>query len=313
MKGVSDNPGVSLGQIIKVTGQGITPGSFRITKVTHTATENGTYLNSFEGIDAAADTYPMTNVMAYPKSNSQVAVVMDNADPDGLGRIKVQFPWQKPQGEVTPWLRVMTPHAGGEKGFHFIPETGEEVLIGFEGGNAERPYVMGALYNGSSNPAGWKTGTNDVKAIRTRSGHTIELNDTKGGEFITITDQSGNKILLDTKGSNISITAPGNLSLMADTIDIKAKNGITMQSEEASIAIDAKQDVGMHSKEAKVQISGKQDVDMRSHDATVKLKAKTTANIVGNDKVDILSGNELAMHGKSTSKLTGGEVHVNKG
>ncbi|GAL64992.1 phage baseplate assembly protein V [Algibacter lectus] len=56
----------------------------------------------------------------------------------------MQFPWQKPTGETTPWIRVVTPHGGGDKGFHFIPEVGEEVLIGFEGANAERPYMMGS-------------------------------------------------------------------------------------------------------------------------------------------------------------------------
>ncbi|MDO6819027.1 hypothetical protein [Zobellia sp. 1_MG-2023] len=86
-----------------------------------------------------------------------------------------------------------------------------------------------------------------------------------------------------------------------------------MKSEESTIAIGAKDAIGMHSTEATVQISGKENVDFRSTEAEVKIKAKTTTNIVGNKKVDILSGNELAMHGKSTSKLTGGEVHVNKG
>ena len=308
LNGVSDNPGVRLGSIVQVEG-----GNYRVTNITHTNSEIGDYQNRFEAITADFDAYPNTNINAFPRSETQTAIVMENADPDGLGRIRVQMPWQKKLGEMTPWIRIVPPHTGGDKGFHFIPEVGEEVLVGFEGGNAEHPYMLGSLYNGGGKAEAFKSEDNDLKTIKTRGGHTIELNDKNGEETITISDKSGNKILLDVAGSSISISAPSNITLSADTIDFKAKNAITMSSAESTSAIEAKQDIGMHSKEAKLQISGKQDVDMRSHNAQVKVKAKTTTNIVGNQTVDILSGNELKMHGKSTSKLTGGQVHVNKG
>ena len=66
-------------------------------------------------------------------------------------------------GQNTPWIRVVTPHGGGDKGFHFIPEIGEEVLIGFEGGNAERPYMLGSLYNGTAAASSFRSRNNDLK------------------------------------------------------------------------------------------------------------------------------------------------------
>ena len=72
---------------------------------------------------------------------------MENADPENLGRIRVQFPWQPTA--YSPWIRIAQPHSGANKGFHFIPELGEEVMVGFEGSNVEMPFVMGSLYNGS--------------------------------------------------------------------------------------------------------------------------------------------------------------------
>ncbi|GAA4107073.1 phage baseplate assembly protein V [Aquimarina addita] len=230
ISGKSDNPGVSLGRIVKIQGGEGDQGKFRITKVKHAATENGKYVNQFEGVSIEQDVYPKTNIMAHPSSTNQIAVVTDNADPEGMSRIQVQFQWQKPLGEYTPWLRVMTPHSGGEKGFHFIPEIGEEVLIGFEGGNAERPFVLGAMYNGSANSKSWNTDKNDVKAIRTRSGHTIELNDTKGGEFITITDKNQNFINIDTANNNITITALETMTLNAKNIKIRAKENIDISA-----------------------------------------------------------------------------------
>ncbi|MBW1296749.1 type VI secretion system Vgr family protein [Aquimarina litoralis] len=227
-KGASDNPGVKIGQLVKINSESGDYGTFRVISITHTNTENGKYQNKFEAVTSELDAYPNTSIMSFPKSDTQVAIVKENSDPEGIGRIRVQFPWQKETGELTPWLRIVTPHAGGEKGFHFIPEIDEEVLIGFEGGNAERPYVLGTLYTGGANPSNWNTQNNDVKALRTRSGHTVELNDSNGGEFITITDKNSNIINIDTANNNITISAGETMTFNAKNIKIKAAENIDM-------------------------------------------------------------------------------------
>lgn len=223
LNGVSDNPGVALGSIVVVEG-----GRYRVTKTTHTNSENGNYNNRFEAITAEFDAYPNTSINAFPKSETQTAIVVENSDPEGLGRIKVQFPWQRIVDETTPWIRIVLPHAGVDKGFHFVPEIGEEVLIGFEGGNAEHPYMLGSLYNGSEKPDSWKTDGNDIKAIRTRSGHTIEFNDTNGAESITIIDKNSNTIYIDSANNNIDISANETMTLSANNIKIKANENIDM-------------------------------------------------------------------------------------
>jgi len=287
-------------------------GSYLITQIRHEFSSSGEYTNSFEGVPEGTEYPNYSNPFTYPRIETQRATVKDNNDPEGLGRIKVQFPWQKKDGDrTTPWIKMATPYAGADKGFYFIPEIDEEVLIGFEGANAERPFVLSAGFNKTAKSS-YASEKNDIKAIHTRSGHIIKLDDTNGEESITITDKNGNKILLNTKDSSIHIHAPANMTFTADTIDIKAKNALTMSSAESTIAIKAKQDIGMHSEEAEMQLSAKQNVDMRSTEAAVKVKAKTKTNIVGDEIVDVLAGNKLLMHGKSTSKLTGGEVHVNK-
>ena len=226
LRGSSDNPGLALGRVIKILGQDEHYGSYRITSVTHNASENGRYQNHFEAVTAEMDVYPNTNFHAYPRSESQSAIVTENTDPEGMGRIKVQFSWQRHMGMSTPWLRIVTPHSGGDKGFHFIPEIGEEVLIGFEGGNAERPYVMGSLYHGGHRPESWQTEKNDVKAIRTRSGHTLEFNDNDGGESITLTDKNGNVIRIDTANNDIMISALENMTLNAKNMQINVEENM---------------------------------------------------------------------------------------
>jgi len=226
LKGSSDNPGVALGKVVNILGQDEHYGSYRITQITHSANENGRYQNHFEAVSADMDVYPNTNFNAIPRSETQTAVVMENTDPEGMGRIKVQFAWQKRIGGSTPWLRIVTPHSGGDKGFHFIPENGEEVLVGFEGGNAERPYIMGSLYHGSHRPESWKTEKNDIKAIRTRSGHTFEMNDANGSESITITDKNGNVIRIDTANNDIMISALENMTLNAKNMQINVEENM---------------------------------------------------------------------------------------
>ncbi len=105
-----------------------------------------------------------------------------------MGRLKVKFCWAGGSTK-SDWMRLIQPHAGSGKGFYFVPENGEEVLIGFERGNAERPYVMGTNYNGSES-SGYNTSGNDQKVIHTRSGTKMIFNDAEGSVFIE--DPSGN-------------------------------------------------------------------------------------------------------------------------
>ena len=221
-KGSSDNPGVNLGEIVKIEGY----GSYRVINIIHSNIEGGAYRNHFVAVEASFDTYPKMNINNFPKSEIQIAKVMENNDPDGLSRIRVQFSWQKPLGEMTPWLRMMTPHAGSDKGFHFIPEVGEEVVVNFEGGNAERPFVAGTLYHGSASANSWQSNANDIKAIKTRSGHLIELIDSKGAESITITDKNRNVININTASNDITISAGENMTFNAKNMQINVEENL---------------------------------------------------------------------------------------
>jgi type VI secretion system secreted protein VgrG len=177
----------------------------------HICDESGNYHNSFDAVPESVVSPPYGNVHSFPTAESQPATVVSNSDPAGLGRVQVAFEWQKEAGLQTPWIRMINPHSGGGKGFYFIPEVGEEVLVGFEGGNAEKPFVLGAMYNGGAS-SGYAAETNKIKAIHTRSGHIIKFTE---DESIIITDKSGNEIQLDTVGSNINISAPNDINISA--------------------------------------------------------------------------------------------------
>jgi type VI secretion system secreted protein VgrG len=215
-----------------------------VIEVIHHSEVHGNYSCNFKAIPADVSAPHYTDVHAYAKAETQPAKVIDNNDPNGLGRVKVSFNWAG--GNIkSDWMRLIQPHAGAGKGFYFIPEIGEEVLVGFEGGSAERPYILGTNYNGSES-SGYADASNNVKAIHTRSGTKIILNDGEGSVFIE--DPSGNTWKMDGQG-NIEVNAPKNFTVNAgENITFTAGQNInstaTMNISE-SAGVDKTTTVGM--------------------------------------------------------------------
>ena len=210
VKGKSKDPELKIGgraKLIDINGKAME--TYRITAITHYHDGN-MYYNEFTGIPDLFNA-PYQDNEALPIGEEQPARVVDNNDPMGMGRIRVQYSWQENKGEKTPWIRLIQPHSGVGKGFHFIPEIGEEVLVGHESQNAEKPFVMGTHYNGIETSS-YHTSGNDKKVIHTRSGTKIILNDAEGSVFIE--DPSGNTYLMDGNG-NINVNAPKNMTFTA--------------------------------------------------------------------------------------------------
>jgi uncharacterized protein involved in type VI secretion and phage assembly len=190
------------------------------------------------------------------------ALVTNNKDPDGLGRVKVKYPWLSDEDEGY-WARIAAPMAGKERGLYFLPEVNDEVLVAFEQGDWRFPYVLGALWNGKDTPPVKNDdGKNDVRAIKSRSGHVVRLTDTDGKEKIEIIDKSQqNSIVFDTAKNSITIVAGKDISLSAvnGTIKLEAQK-IEIKSSadtgiEAGAGLDVKATGTMNVKGAMVNIN----------------------------------------------------------
>lgn len=163
-----------------------------------------------------------------------VGLVTNNKDPEGLGRVKVKFPWLSAE-EESYWARVLTPMAGNDRGIYFLPEVNDEVLVAFEQGDINFPYILGALWNGKDKPPGKNDdGKNNQRIIKSRSGHQIILDDTDGKEQIIIEDKTGkNKIVIDSPKNTMSIQIEQDLT-------IKTKGKIALTSSDGDISIECK-------------------------------------------------------------------------
>ncbi len=222
-----------------------------VTEMVHYFSADETYSNYFVGIPSACDYPPYSDSDIYPIAQSCRAKVKDNEDPNNLGRIRVQFDWQAQLDEamMTPWLRMAQPYAGGGKGFSFIPEIDEEVMIDFEGGNAERPYVKGTLYNGVGDPdTKWlpnHNSSNQIKAIRTRNGHTIEIHDEGENGYIRIYDNEKENYILtfSTDEKLIKLESTGNIELYAQNDIIMHAGHDINASADNDIIMRAKHDI----------------------------------------------------------------------
>ncbi len=171
------------------------------------------------------------------------ALVTDIKDPDNQGRVKVSLPWAPDTGggRYEAWARLATMMGGSNRGSWFVPDPNDEVLVAFEAGDTRRPYVVGALWNGSDSPPESMDGggNNYKKVLRSRNGVKVTLNDqdgqesfvaeTPGGQTITLKDGPGSVEIVDSNGNSvkleaagITITASAKVTVNASTMEISA-------------------------------------------------------------------------------------------
>jgi Rhs element Vgr protein len=237
--GVSSDVRFKPGDQIRIEGDNFdAEGDYGLISVIHRYDETYGYRNEFTVTpweDYTNAEQPQPN-----RINGVVfARVVAHNDPRKMGRIQIRYNWM--DGDRTAWSRMTTPYAGGGRGFMFMPEVGDEVLVAFEHGDPERPYVIGALWNGVDTAprqgflddepmqAVGKNGTqvaadmarNDIKRIVTKSGNRIQLVDVEGKESIVVSTPAGQMIQLidnctDTGGRQmLCLTSPGDIFLNA--------------------------------------------------------------------------------------------------
>lgn len=174
-------------------------------------------------------------------------IVTDNKDPEGLARVRVRLPWQS-EGNVSLWARMAVPMAGKDRGTFFLPEIGDEVLLGAENGDPAHLYVLGVLWSRQHKPPeANQDGKNSRRFIRTRSGHELLFVDDEAAPLaelklqdgkkltldrkgIEVTDGKGNRIAIDTASSTITIESAATLKLKSQKISIEAGASLELKS-----------------------------------------------------------------------------------
>lgn len=187
---------------------------------------------------------------------------------DQLGRVFVEFPWKESvQGY---WIPVATAMAGKARGTWLMPEENDEVLIAFDHGDVNHPYIVGFLWNGVATPP---ESDPNKRLIKSKQGHSILLDDTEKQEKIVLTSSKGMSITLDDTQDQEKIelkTSKGIVITMDDpgkTITIKATQAVTIEGPE-SVTLKASKNVTVDAAQT-VTIQGSTEVTLKAAKVTV--------------------------------------------
>ncbi len=293
-------------------------GQYVVTATTHSFDAGGTYETEFLVSSSAEDTL-MSLLDEGTRDDELIPGRMDTVvtgmvtanenDPNNLGRVKVKFPWLgKANGAdvESTWCRLATPFAGAQSGMLFLPEVNDEVLVAFEQGDVNRPYVLGSLWSNTNQPplannVAAAQGKVNKRVIKSRVGHQIILDDTQGAEKITVIDKTNkNSIEIDASQNSITIkangpinltSASGDVSIECNNFSVKAKSNCTLEGGTTA------------------KFSSKGALNMEST-GNMAIKSKAPMNMESMGPMSIKSNGPMTVQGLPTVNVNSGALEV---
>jgi Rhs element Vgr protein len=239
--------------------------------------------NTLGSAGAAGLTAPVEGLM--------VGIVKQlDQDPAGQNRIQVIVPVLKAETEGV-WARLIQYYASSGFGHFFVPEIGDEVVLGYFHNDPSNPVILGSVYSSNHSPPYELTADNFIKGLITKSGHKIEFDDDK--KVITIVTPSGNSLIFSDENKSITMTDINDNTVTLDT------EGITLDSSK-DIVIKAKGKMTLDAV-GEINISSKADIKLSG------LNISNAANVGFTAKGNATA--ELSASGQTTVK--GAMVMIN--
>ncbi|MDL5156567.1 VgrG-related protein [Actinomycetospora termitidis] len=272
------NPALRAGSAVSLAGVGAPfEGTYTLTTTRHLFSDDVGYSTAFTASGGQERSlYGLTTGGRERAAPGLVpGVVTDVRDPRRIGRVKLAFPWL---GEhySSGWARTVQLGAGKERGAMILPEVGDEVLVGFEQGDLDSPYVLGGLYNGQDAPAscGYEpvdrsTGRVGGRRLVSRTGHRLDLVETADRSAVELaTDDDHQVLTLDRTGDEITLSSSG-------TVRIAARRGITVDAGTGTLAL----------KGAQVTVNGTTSVEVEG--PRVKVGGTASAELTATGPVSV--------------------------
>jgi len=238
------------GQCLAVGGLGarFDGQALLVAGVEHNLREGSWTSTAHVGIEAPLpEPLPGTDALLPPWPGLAVGKVeRAEGDPAGLGRVLVALPLLGPNRRV--WAKLASPDAGPGRGFRFLPEPGDEVVLGFFDQDPRFPVVLGALHSPAAPPPLPPTPDNALKGIFTRAGLSLRFDDlgrvisllTPGGQSVVLDDQGRSVLLADAQGNRIELSKDGIRVASAQKLVLEARDGIELRSPQGDIVLEGR-------------------------------------------------------------------------
>ncbi len=304
---------IRAGIYVKLTGMGKRfSGEYFVTNATHIYARG-----SYETHITVTGRYPQTvNNLLHPQAPLGAAsgriygmvvglVTNVHGDPLKIGRVEVKYPWLATAdgAEVaSAWARIASPFAGAERGFYFLPEVNDEVLIAFEHGDVNYPYIIGVLWNGKDKPpeanaTAHANGKTIHRIIKTRLGHRVVFDDSDDKTSILIEDKSGKqRIFIDTVKNTVTILADSDITIKsaAGNLTLEAAKNVTIK---AGMALEASAGTNMKL-DAKANADITAGVNLVAEGKTMANLKASAAIVEGQSSVWVKASGPTVVEGK---------------
>ncbi|RHH07914.1 hypothetical protein DW228_18445 [Bacteroides fragilis] len=278
--------------------------SFFVQKVIHFINGAGEYHNEFVAYVSDIENIPIMQSCPNITPVSELATVVDNED--SKGRVKVQMLWQKALDKKTNWVRVLSPDAGtsekGPRGSVFVPEVGDQVVVGYMNGNPSLPFVTLSLFPENIATGGGKG--NRSKTLTTRSGSSLKLDDSTGS--VRLQDPGKSSVDMDGSGA-ITIDSSDTIKLICGSSSIELKNDgkVLFNGKELDSQFETKieETTKNHTITGTDAVKLNSDTLIEGKAAKVSVQADNQVEVKGANSVDIESPATTNIKGKSSINL----------
>ncbi len=307
-------PTIKAGVLVKLSGLGTKfSGKYFVTSARHTYAPMQGYLTEFvvsgqrpDSLSGMLGGGTSATAAAGQLPGVAVGIVTNVNDPDSLGRVKLKFPWLDDTQE-SDWAWVAAPGAGSSRGLLFTPEVNDQMLVAFEQGDLNRPFVIGGLWNSQDALplTAISNGKVQNRGIKLRAGHAIEF----------VEDEGSNK------GAIIIKTANGHSITISDTdkkIEIKStKHTITMDDNSGAVTVNAQTSLELKSgaNSLKFSSSGIELKGAGGHlniaAAGVELAANANMTVKANANCDVQANALMNLKTSAIMNIQGTLVKIN--
>lgn len=272
---------------------------FQIIELIHHIDSQGRFQSIFKAIPNGFTVLPLHDKVKYPKAGALYGTVYDNRDPENLGRVQVKTGFHIGD-KRSNWIPVATPYGGGSdampknRGFVFIPEIGDTVILNFEQGNPARMYVESGVHSGDT---AYSYGEgNPIKTLSGKGGQQIVFDETQDAQKMTLKDKNNNRVVIDTANKGISLKSAGSIQIKSQNVLFNAEEKLVFKAKKATL--EASDEMHLSSK-GDMLLSG-QNYNLKARKSTEIITGKKVYQ--SNNEVSVSSA-EINIHANTTASV----------